>query len=156
MSLKICVMRWALKHSSRTKSVWWTLQALLSGQMSRPSCSVVGFAVSGPEKATSGLAKLLPVERQPLPDIAKYCRLNSQVNNPKARQKSTPGDLWCRIFTSCWTESSTPVVVWRSKTLCASLLATTQRNTCIAGENRPPTAISGQIGTRDMVVPAKI
>jgi len=28
---------------------------------------VVGVAVSGPEEATSGLAKLLPVERQPLP-----------------------------------------------------------------------------------------
>jgi len=28
---------------------------------------VIGVAVSGPEEATSGLAKLLPVERQPLP-----------------------------------------------------------------------------------------
>ena len=28
---------------------------------------VIGVAVSGPEEATSGLAKLLPVERHPLP-----------------------------------------------------------------------------------------
>ena len=28
---------------------------------------VIGVAVSGPEEATSGLAKLLSVERQPLP-----------------------------------------------------------------------------------------
>jgi len=28
---------------------------------------VNGFAVSGPEEATSGLAKLLPVDRHPLP-----------------------------------------------------------------------------------------
>jgi len=28
---------------------------------------VIGGAVSGPEEATSGRAKLLPVERQPLP-----------------------------------------------------------------------------------------
>jgi len=28
---------------------------------------VIGLAVSGPEEATSGLAKLLPVERQQLP-----------------------------------------------------------------------------------------
>jgi len=28
---------------------------------------VIGVAVSGPKEATSGLAKLLPVERQPLP-----------------------------------------------------------------------------------------
>jgi len=28
---------------------------------------VIGVAVSGPEEATSGLAKLLPVKRQPLP-----------------------------------------------------------------------------------------
>ena len=28
---------------------------------------VIGGAVSGPEEATSGLAKLLPVERLPLP-----------------------------------------------------------------------------------------
>jgi len=28
---------------------------------------VIGVAVSGPEEATSGLAKLVPVQRQPLP-----------------------------------------------------------------------------------------
>ena len=58
---------------------------------------VIGVAVSEPEEANSGLEKLLPVERQPFPvdENRKCCRLNSQVNNPKAsgRQKSTPGDL---------------------------------------------------------------
>jgi len=28
---------------------------------------VIGIAVSGPDETTSGLAKLLPVKRQPLP-----------------------------------------------------------------------------------------
>jgi len=38
-------------------------------------------------------------------DNCKYCRLNSQVNNPKASawQKSTSSDQRRRIFTSCWT-----------------------------------------------------
>jgi len=42
----------------------------------------------------------------------KYCRLNSQVNNPKAsgRQKSTPGDLRHRIYSL----PVKPEVVFRS------------------------------------------
>jgi len=60
----------------------------------------IGVAVSGPEEATCWLAKLFPVERLRVPDFRfdrnrKYCRLKSQINNPKVfgRQKSTPGDL---------------------------------------------------------------
>jgi len=61
----------------------------------------VPVGLSGPEEATSGLAKLLSVEKNyfRIDGNRKYCRLNSQVNNPKAsgRQKSTHGDLRRRI-----------------------------------------------------------
>ena len=92
--------------------------------------SLIAVAVSWPEEATSGLAKLLPVERQPLPVWQKPqilpSELAGQQSEPKAsrRQKSTPGDQRRRIFTSRWTGSSMPVVGWRPVALCASLLAT--------------------------------
>jgi len=58
---------------------------------------VIGDVVSGPEQATSGLTKLLPARANHFrfDRNRKYCRLNSQVNNPKAsgQQKNTPGDM---------------------------------------------------------------
>jgi len=38
-----------------------------SKQKTPSHVDVIGVAVSGPEEATSGLAKLLPVEKQPIP-----------------------------------------------------------------------------------------
>jgi len=65
---------------------------------------VIGVAVSELEEATFSLAKLFPAERNHFlfNENRNYCRLNSQVNNPKAsgRQKSTPCDPQRRIFTS--------------------------------------------------------
>jgi len=76
----------------------------------------------------------------------------SLVNNLKAsiRQKSTLGNLRHPIFTCYWTGSNILGVGWRPVALCASLLATTQRNTRIMGENRLPTAISGQTESRNV------
>ena len=40
---------------------------------------VIGVAVSGPEEATSGLAKLVPVQRQPLPVWRKQQIMPSEL-----------------------------------------------------------------------------
>jgi len=121
---------------------------------------VIGVAVSRPDEATSGLAKLLPVERQPLPIWQKPQILPSELAGQQSeasvlRQQSTPGDLRRGIFTSRRTGSRIPVIGWRPVALRASLLANTPRNTRITGENRPPTAISGQTGSINMAEPHK-
>jgi len=85
----------------------------------------------------------------------KYCHLNSQVNNSKAsgRQKSTsdsPGDKPRRISTFRWTGSSIPVVGWHPVALCASLLATTQRNMRLTGGNSHRQPFFAKTGSRNM------
>jgi len=74
----------------------------------------------------------------------------STIGKPHGPQKRTPGDLLSRVFTSRWTGSSILVVGRRPAALCACLLATTQCNTRITDKNRPPTAVSGQTGSRNM------
>jgi len=58
---------------------------------------VIGVAVSGPEAATSGVAELLPVARQPLPVRRKPQILPFELASKQSESlwmaKSTPGDL---------------------------------------------------------------
>jgi len=113
-----------------------------------------------PEEATSGLAKLLPIARQPLPVCRKpqilASELNSQINNPNQKAwtaEGNSGDLATSNIN--FPANSIPVVGSHPVALCASLPASTQRNTRITGENRPPTAISDQTGSRNMAKPHK-
>jgi len=75
---------------------------------------VIGVAVSGPEEATSGLAKLLPVARQPLPVRRKPQILPFELASKQSESlmvaKSTPGDLRRQISTSCGADNSLPFV----------------------------------------------
>jgi len=86
-----------------------------------------------------------PVERQPLPVWREphWTRICQQCESLRTAENYTPGDLMRRqMFTFCWIESSIPVVGWRPVALCTSLLATTQRNTRITGNEVMISAIA--------------
>ena len=72
---------------------------------------VIGVAVSGPEEATSGLAKLLPIDRQPLPVSWKPQILTSELAGQQSKS------LWKVLAVNRDVQYSLPVepeVVFRS------------------------------------------
>jgi len=75
---------------------------------------VIGVAASGPEEATFGLTKLLPVDRQPLPVLWKSQMLPSELSGQQSECLSTARKV---LPVTCDVEYSLPVepeVVFRS------------------------------------------